>query len=233
MSESNRVISGSLFILASIAVAFILNFSQPIMVPFVLALLLRILIDPIIDFQTINLRVHRFIAVFVSICLIVLLFSIIVPFIVSSVTTFLESAEDYNQKVIILIEALLIKLQEFEINIDRETIRNTILNLPITNWATAILSNSANFLSKFLLVVIITLFLLLGTPPQNTSDEWNDIIRLIKKYIFTKFLTSAFTGVAAGIIYWFLGFNLLIAFSAEDFPTSDGSSKSSICLETA
>ena len=38
MSESNRVISGSLFILASIAVAFILNFSQPIMIPFVLAL---------------------------------------------------------------------------------------------------------------------------------------------------------------------------------------------------
>ena len=33
MNENNRVISGSLFILASIAVAFILNFSQPIMVP--------------------------------------------------------------------------------------------------------------------------------------------------------------------------------------------------------
>ena len=187
MNESNRVISGSLFILASIAVAFILNFSQPIMVPFVLALLLRILIDPIIDFQTINLRVHRFIAVFISICLIVLLFSIIVPFIVSSVATFLESADDYNQKVIILIEAVIIQLQQFEIDIDSETIRNTIAELPITNWAAIILSNSANFISKFLLVVIITLFLSLGTPPKNTSDEWNDIIRLVKKYIFTKF----------------------------------------------
>ena len=112
MNENNRVISGSLFILASIAVAFILNFSQPIMVPFVLALLLRILIDPIIDFQTINLRVHRFIAVFISICLIVLLFSIIVPFIVSSVATFLESADDYNQKVIILIGGV-VKTQIF------------------------------------------------------------------------------------------------------------------------
>ena len=134
---------------------------------------------------------------------------IIVPFIVSSVATFLESAEDYNQKVIILIEALLIKLQEFEIDIDRVTIRNTILDLPITNWATAILSNSANFISKFLLVVIITLFLLLGTPPKNTSDEWNDIIRLVKKYIFTKFLTSAFTGISAGLIY---GLGLELAF---------------------
>ena len=55
-----------------------------------------------------------------------------------------------NKKVIILIEAIIIKLQEFEINIERETIRNTILELPITNWATTILSNSANFISKFL-----------------------------------------------------------------------------------
>ena len=217
MNENNRVISGSLFILASIAVAFILNFSQPIMLPFVLALLLRILIDPIIDFQTVNLRIHRFIAVFVSICLIVLLFSIIVPFIVSSVTTFLESAEDYNQKVVIMIEEIILNLQEFEIDINRETIRSTILDLPITNWATIILSNSANFISKFLLVIIITLFLLLGTPPTNTSDEWNDIIRLVKRYIFTKFLTSAFTGLAAGIIYWILGLELAFIFGTLTF----------------
>ena len=217
MNENNKVISGSLFILASIAVAFILNFSQPIMLPFVLALLLRILIDPIIDFQTINLRIHRFIAVFVSICLIVLLFSIIVPFVVSSVTTFLESAEDYNQKVVIMIEEIILNLQEFEIDINRETIRSTILDLPITNWATIILSNSANFISKFLLVIIITLFLLLGTPPTNTSDEWNDIIRLVKRYIFTKFLTSAFTGLAAGIIYWMLGLELAFIFGTLTF----------------
>ena len=208
MNENNRVISGSLFILASIAVAFILNFSQPIMVPFVLALLLRILIDPIIDFQTINLRVHRFIAVFISICLIVLLFSIIVPFVVSSVATFLESADDYNQKVIILIEAVLVKLQEFEINIDRETIRNSLNELPLLDWASTILSNSANFISKFVLVVIMTLFLLLGKKSKNTSPVWDDIIGHVKKYIFTKFITSSITGVSAGLIYWFLGLEL-------------------------
>ena len=108
---------------------------------------------------------------------------------------------DYNQKVIILVEAIIIELEGFDININRNTIRQTILDLPITTWATTILSNSANFISKFLLVIIITLFLLLGNPKKNTSDEWNDIIGLVKKYIFTKFLTSAFTGICAGIIY--------------------------------
>ena len=108
--ESNRIITGSLFILAITAVAFILNFSQPIMVPFVLALLIRILIDPVIDFQMENLHVHRVVAVLVSLCFIVFLFIIIVPFIFSSVITFLQSADDYNSKVLILIDILISEL---------------------------------------------------------------------------------------------------------------------------
>ena len=94
--ESNKIITISLLILSLVAVAFALNFTKPIMIPFVLALLIRILIDPIIDFQTENLRIHRIVAVFVSIVLIAFLFIIIVPFIVGSVVTFLTSADDYN-----------------------------------------------------------------------------------------------------------------------------------------
>ena len=215
--ESNKIITGSLFILAAIAVAFILNFTQPIMVPFVLALLIRILIDPIIDFQTQNLKVHRVVAVLVSLCLIVFLFIIIVPFIFSSVVTFLESADDYNTKVLILIDMIISKLQEFEVNIDRETIRNSLINLPLLDWASTILSNSANFISKFILVVIMTLFLLLGKKSRETSSEWNDIIGHVKKYIFTKFITSSFTGVVAGLIYWFLGLELAFIFGSLTF----------------
>ena len=215
--ESNQIITGSLFLLAVIATAFILNFTQPIMVPFVLALLIRILIDPIIDFQIENLHVHRVVAVLVSLFLIVFLFIIIVPFLISSVVTFLESADDYNTKVLILIDMIISRLQEFDLNIDRETIRNTLINLPLLDWASAILSNSANFLSKFFLVVIMTLFLLLGKKSKETSTEWNDIIGHVKKYIFTKFLTSTATGILAGIIYWFLGLELAFIFGTLTF----------------
>ena len=215
--ESNKIITGSLFILAAIAVAFILNFTQPIMVPFVLALLIRILIDPIIDFQTQNLKVHRVVAVLVSLCLIVFLFIIIVPFIFSSVVTFLESADDYNTKVLILIDMIISKLQEFEVNIDRETIRNSLINLPLLDWASTILSNSANFISKFILVVIMTLFLLLGKKSRETSSEWNDIIGHVKKYIFTKFFTSTTTGIVAGVIYWMLDLELAFIFGTLTF----------------
>ena len=43
--ETNRIVTGSLFIIASIAVAFILNFASPFLVPLVIALLIRILIE--------------------------------------------------------------------------------------------------------------------------------------------------------------------------------------------
>ena len=215
--ENNKIVTGSLFIIASIAVAFILNFAQPFLVPLVIAMLIRILIDPIIDYQIDFLHVHRLVAVFVSLCLIIFLFIIIVPFIGSSVITFLQSADDYNNKVLILIDIGISKLKEFNIEIDRETIRNSLNNLPLLDWASKILSNSANFISKFVLVVIMTLFLLLGKKSVNTSPEWNDIIGHVKKYIFTKFITSSITGIIAGLIYWFLGLELAFIFGSLTF----------------
>jgi len=187
------------------------------MIPFVLALIIRILIDPIIDFQTDYLKVHRIIAVLTSLLLIVFLFIIIVPFIVSSVATFLESADDYNDKVLLLLDLLISKLRDFNILVDREIIRDTFIELPFLDWASTILSNSANFLSKFFLVVIMTLFLLLGKNSKNTSSEWNEIIGSVKKYVFTKFITSAATGLMTGIIYWFLGIELAFIFGSLTF----------------
>ena len=215
--ENNKFITFSLLILALVAIGFTLNFTKPIMIPFVMAILIRILIDPIIDFQIDHLHVHRIIAVFVSLLLIVFVFIIIVPFIVGSVATFLQSADDYNSKVLLLIDLLINQLQIYNIQIDRDVIRNTLIDLPFLDWASKILSNSANFLSKSFLVVIMTLFLLLGKKSRNTSSEWNEIIGHVKKYIFTKFITSSATGILTGLIYWFLGIELAIIFGTLTF----------------
>ena len=57
----------------------------------------------------------------------------------------------------------------------------------------------------------------LGKKSENTSLVWNDIIGHVKKYIFTKFITSSITGVAAGLIYWFLGLELAFIFGSLTF----------------
>ena len=63
----------------------------------------------------------------------------------------------------------------------------------------------------------MTLFLLLGKKTNNTSSEWNQIIGNVKKYIFTKFITSAATGILTGLIYWFLGIELALIFGSLTF----------------
>ena len=215
--ESNQLITISLTLIAIISVAFALYFTRPIMIPFILALFVRILIDPIIDFQTKNLRVHRIVAIIVAIFIIIGLFVIIIPIIIDSLAIFLKSADDYNSKVLLLIETIINKLQEFDIAINKEVIRESFLSLPFLDWASSALSNGANFIAKFFLVVIMTLFLLIGSTSVKKSQTWENINNQIKKYIFTKFITSSATGIIAGLIYWFLGMDLALIFGTLTF----------------
>ena len=215
--ENNQLITISLTLIAIISVAFALYFTRPIMIPFILALFVRILIDPIIDFQTKNLRVHRIIAIIVAIFIIIGLFVIIIPIIIDSLAIFLKSADDYNSKVLLLIETVINKLQDFDIEINKEIIRESFLSLPFLDWASSALSNGANFVAKFFLVVIMTLFLLVGSTGAKKSQTWENINNQVKKYIFVKFITSAFTGIIAGSIYWFLGLDLAMIFGTLTF----------------
>lgn len=215
--ENNQLITISLTLIAIISVAFALYFTRPIMIPFILALFVRILIDPIIDFQTKNLRVHRIVAIIVAIFIIIGLFVIIIPIIIDSLAIFLKSADDYNFKVLLLIETVINKLQYFDIEVNKEIIRESFLSLPFLDWASSALSNGANFVAKFFLVVIMTLFLLVGSTGAKKSQTWENINNQVKKYIFVKFITSAFTGIIAGSIYWFLGLDLAMIFGTLTF----------------
>ena len=52
---------------------------------------------------------------------------------------------------------------------------------------------------------------------STTLISFKFMINLLSQYIFTKFLTSAFTGIAAGLIYWFLGLELAFIFGSLTF----------------
>ena len=75
--EQNKIITFSVLVIAIIASAFAFYYAKSVLVPFVLALLLRTLIFPIIDFQINKLRVYRLIAVPVAIVIVICFFVII------------------------------------------------------------------------------------------------------------------------------------------------------------
>lgn len=215
--ENNELVTYSWLIIAIIAVAIALYFTRSIMIPFILALFIRILIDPIIDFQIKNLKIHRFVAIIIAFIIIIAFFVLVVPFIIDSLILFLKSADDYNTKVLFLIESIIYRLQEFEIEINKDAIKKYFLSLPFVEWSYSTLSNGANFIVKFVIVVILTLFLLARSSDKKKSETWENINKQVKKYIVAKFITSSTTGVLVGIIYWFLGLDLALIFGTLTF----------------
>ena len=107
-----------------------------------------------------------------------------------------------------------------------DTIHNFFINIDVSFMMSLLIL----LITGYLLYKIITspiksikiiatglLFLLLGRNSKDTSSQWNDIIGPVKKYIFTKFLTSSATGVLAGLIYWMLGMELAFIFGSLTF----------------
>ena len=58
---------------------------------------------------------------------------IIIPIVIDSLAIFLKSADDYNFKVLLLIETIINKLQDFEIEVNKEVI-DTIKEVSGDHW---------------------------------------------------------------------------------------------------
>ena len=105
--EQNKIITFSVLVIAIIASAFAFYYAKSVLIPFVLALLLRTLIFPIIDFQINKLKIYRLVAIPVSIFIVICFFILIVPPLYNSIRSFLENANEYQDRVIALIDFLL------------------------------------------------------------------------------------------------------------------------------
>ena len=144
--EQNKIITFSVLILALVASAFAFYYAKSVLIPFVLALFIRTLIAPIIDFQTQKLKIYRFVAIPVAVLIVVCFFIIVIPPVYNSIRSFLENANDYQDRVITLIEFILRWLQEkFNIELDIVMIEDSIRNLPFLQWASDLLGHTAHF----------------------------------------------------------------------------------------
>ena len=130
-TEQNQILTFSVLIIAFIACAFAFHYAKTVLIPFVLAMLLKTLITPIIDFQINKLRVYRLIAVPIAIVIVICFFVITLPPLFNSIRSFLVNASDYQDRMIIFIDFILRWLQEkFKIDLDIMLIEESIKDLP-------------------------------------------------------------------------------------------------------
>ena len=155
-SEQNKIITFSVLIIAIVAVAFAFYYAKSVLIPFVFALFLRTLISPIVDFQINRLRVYRQIAIPITFLIVIFFFFIIIPTLYNSIRSFLENANDYQDRVILLIDFLLRWAQNrLGIELDIITIEESIRDLPFLNWASDLLGHTAHFFETLFIILII------------------------------------------------------------------------------
>ena len=149
-SEQNQIITFSLLIIAIVSSAFALYYARSVLVPFVLALFLRFLIAPLIDFQIYKLKIHRYVAIPIAILVVVYFFVFLIPPLFNSIKSFLENASDYQDKVILLVDFVLKWIQQqFNIEIDVYTIEQSLRELPFLDWSSNLLAHTAQFIESF------------------------------------------------------------------------------------
>lgn len=197
-----------LLILAFVAMGFALSWLKPVLVPFVLALFFAACLKPLIEFQRRQWRFPQPLAVAGALLLaVVILGSIGIPLgmaIGRSWPTFQRQFEVFVQKLPQQLPLQRLGLHPFNLQIPSAVYDK------MSSW----LSEVTGFASGVVLVIIFTLFLLLG--PRVVRPIHIGVLREIEervqRYITQMVMLSAISGILVGITLAACGVKFAVMF---------------------
>ncbi|AQT70291.1 Transport of quorum-sensing signal protein [Anaerohalosphaera lusitana] len=201
-----------LLILAMVAIAMVLHYTQTIMIPFVLSIFIVSLVSPLLDYQVIKLKFNRTMAVCITLLVVLtvivatcLAVSEAVQTVVSTVKPYMDSVETFTDKVFV-------QFEEWGLDLSQDSVMEE-LRKKIPNLVTDTFDTVMGFVSSFVLVSIFVIFLLSGRNPHVIrKGVYADIDNGIRRYIGTKVIISSITGVLVYIILRVLGLELAAVF---------------------
>jgi AI-2 transport protein TqsA len=207
-SESKWLITGSLAIVAVVALAIALAYTRAVMIPFVLALFVASLVSPILDFQVIRLRLPRTIAVTVTMLVVIVIIALVVLLISEAIQTIISTAGRYSDSFASLAKTAFTRLEDLGMDLKPDKIvtdmRNSIFNLLTNTLGTVI-----GLISGVFFVLIFVIFLLAGRNPHVVrSGVYADIDQKIRRYIATKVAISVVTGLLVWLSLAIIGLEL-------------------------
>ncbi|MGE0142756.1 MAG: AI-2E family transporter, partial [Planctomycetota bacterium] len=209
--QAPRITAVCLTILTAIACGGSLYWLRPVLVPFVLALFLSIVAEPIVLAQIKGLRVPRGVAVVTTLLLGIGVVIVVTGIVAAALAQLKDGMPTYEQQ-----------LRELQVDLNSWL---ESFGLPHTEWSigtselqslmTGLLGEAASLVSNAA-IVLVFLFFLLAThsePPVVVSGTWTKVRRSIAHYISLKVAISVLTALIVGSILFFLGVPLALAFA--------------------
>ena len=205
-------------VLAAVAIAIALIYTRAVMVPFVLAIFISYLVSPIVDVMQVRLRLPRGISIFVAFLVVLVLMSLLVMLITVSTSGLMSSADLYREKLTGLAQSVFSMLDRLNIDLGQENLLNHLKQLPVLDMVRSTAGSVVDFLTTSLLVIIFVLYMLAGRRPEKIKEGMAaEIDTQIRRYLMTKFATSAVTGITVGVILWLFGLDLALVFGVMAF----------------
>ena len=212
----DNIIPASLITLSAIGITFALYSMKAILVPFVFSIFLYFIVSPVIGWFKETCRMPRFIAVFITFCMVILFFTGFILMLGISIKGIIESGAQYST-INLIIEDFLSNLsnssilKRFNITLNFSIIQQFLTSLPILDWINNLYSSVLGIISNILLILIFLLFFAIGEKSETARQIIDDEVESkITRYIATKFFTSFLTGLL--IYICLLIFNIQFAF---------------------
>ncbi|HSZ54204.1 MAG TPA: AI-2E family transporter [Tepidisphaeraceae bacterium] len=208
-----RVQTVCLLILAFVATGFGLFQLQPVLVPFVLALFFAACLKPVIEFQMRYLGMPRPLAVAGAILLAAAVVTLIGIPLTSSVQQMWPKFDfEFGKFVDRAKQSSLVERLGL----------NNLLPKDASSWTASLSAafvQASSIASKTFLVIVFTLFILLGRrgPIRRTTGVLSEIEVRVQLYISQMVLLSAIAGILVWIVLWILGVEMAALFGVLAF----------------
>lgn len=203
-----------LVILAAVATGFALHWLRPVMIPFIFAGVLALAVRPIAGWLSQTLKVPHALAMFLALAGSGGLFVALGSLVGHSAQTFAGNAEQYAGRL----DQLMGQVEAWAKGHGMDLGRAGLSADQATGYAQQLAKGALNVFSNAFLVLICLMFLLQGKPaPLRAGGFREKVTGRVRRYLVIKVGTSAVTGVAVGLILYFVGLDLALTFGVLTF----------------
>jgi AI-2 transport protein TqsA len=210
-SLEQRIQTMCLLVLATVTAAAALSWLRPALLPFVLALFVAFALQPLVEFGVQRARLPRVLAIFATGLLALLLLWMLGGLLSTSVAQLAANASSYQAQISHLIDLVADPLARLGIELPAGISAAGISGRAIGETLLGATNAIVELLSQSLLVTIFVIYLLIGGSKPPTG-VWREIELRVQRYLITKAILSAATGVLVGLTLSILGVDLALAF---------------------
>jgi len=213
-TENSRLNTVCLLIIATAVIAAALIATRSVLVPFVISIFVYAVSWPGIQFFEVRLKIPRIAAIAITGLVATVILSLVFLLLFNSVGSFLLSANDYQNRVMEFTGLVSQFASRFGVEFNGQSLAQVIRGLPVFSFAQNITGLIVGLIGNFFLIVIFSIFLLLGERSHlNPKGLLWEIQSKISGYVAAKFLLSLVTGALTLFVLLALGVELAVMFA--------------------